>query len=706
MHSMAEIKEGKEEVRKDEELDRSTLHSLQKNSISAFMEYGQKIGRKPTLECHPVKRLRLFSGNPIFIASACIGEDVICTAEAPNKKDARTQAADMALRQMPRNLNVKQTFDESSTRMELAIPDKDPVSAFMEYAQSNGQTGCIVQDSQTGPSHCPTFYMHAELGNRVFQTVEHGNKKEGRKEAANVALLELQSEGRIPKQTARPGTSRMRRIDDFSDICPPGKNPLQLFHEFAQSQKLTCDVIETSPRTGPPHAYTFFMAARLDEEQFPTISGKSMSEAKNRATAAALRSLQKTGRYKVQSSQARPGGREIQTLETWSDKVAAEVIGKFERVISTVEENLSGRKVLAAILLHDKYTKRLSVISIGTGNRCVTGNNLCVDGNVINDSHAEVIAKRGFRRYLYSEIHKPHSGLLTRTPSGKLKLSPHLSIHLYISTAPCGDGAVFTRANPGNSSKHQPIFGSSHQGHLRTKMEHGEGTIPVDDAPQTLDGIRRQERLRTMSCSDKICRWNVVGLQGALLSLFVEPIYLSTITLGQLFSDGHMSRAMCCRVDRDSRALEGLPPGYKLQHPYLGCVTRLDDVRIVDKSRALSINWNSADDTVELTDGTHGKTIGNSTSRICKRSLFQLFIQTSKSNLNQTYRETKNMAEDYKTAKDVFVSAMSGYGYGEWVKKPPEIDVFHLRSSETNVDTRRAYTNNIRNNTHFWHLKY
>jgi len=64
----------------------------------------------------------------------------------------------------------------------------------------------------------------------------------------------------------------------------------------------------------------------------------------------------------------------------------------------------------------------------------------------------------------------------------------------------------------------------------------------------TIVGFRDKGSIHT--CSDKICRWNYLGIQGSLLvSLLEEPLYLSTMTVGRKLSGSVCRRAICCRLD-------------------------------------------------------------------------------------------------------------------------------------------------------------
>jgi len=82
---------------------------------------------------------------------------------------------------------------------------------------------------------------------------------------------------------------------------------------------------------------------------------------------------------------------------------------------------------------------------------------------------------------------------------------------LYINTATCGDARIF---NPNANDDFDDFnISRSSRGILRTKIESGEGTVPIPDdcCELTWDGVIAGERLLSMSCSDKV-RYKKWGL--------------------------------------------------------------------------------------------------------------------------------------------------------------------------------------------------
>ena len=144
------------------------------------------------------------------------------------------------------------------------------------------------------------------------------------------------------------------------------------------------------------------------------------------------------------------------------------------------------------------------------------------------------------------------------------------------------------------------------------------GTVPIGQRIhlQTWDGVMSGDRLLTMACSDKILRWNVVGIQGALLTHLIRPVYLSSITVGSKFHPGHMKRALYERIERQ---VTGLPRNYGLKVPQLYATTS-PETRQATKAHDYSVNWVVDSGQAEIVNGSTGKTISDNTSRLSKRS--------------------------------------------------------------------------------------
>lgn len=329
------------------------------------------------------------------------------------------------------------------------------------------------------------------------------------------------------------------------------------------------------------------------------------------------------------------------TLDDVPSLVAAAAVDLYQRLPSAGKPRLEYGEftVLASVVginsESDASERCATVFSLATGTKCCGAgvhDKATRAGMIIKDSHAEVLARRGFRRYLSKVLlglMSPECDdafrkecILEKCPrevtngGSQYRLKPTWRVFIYISDNPCGDASIYSRVCADSSkgiiddkptkgpisttvlftgAKKVGVAGPATPrgqdacrsslgitiGDTRKLHGHDDETrddhvddgahsigikrkllqIQAEPREQTLGSLRTKsgrsdipapQRCFSHSCSDKLCRWVLLGMQGSLLAPWLAPVSLTGV-----FVDADPAAVQGAQETALRRAVEG-----------------------------------------------------------------------------------------------------------------------------------------------------
>ncbi|XP_053843454.1 tRNA-specific adenosine deaminase 1 isoform X4 [Vidua macroura] len=342
------------------------------------------------------------------------------------------------------------------------------------------------------------------------------------------------------------------------------------------------------------------------------------------------------------------------------------------------------------------------VVAMGTGTKCIGQNKMRKTGDILNDSHAEIVAKRSFQRYLLHQLWLAASHqqciFSPGTETGKWKLKPNIIFIFFSSHTPCGDASIFPISEPENqlskpltegyAAVQSAVCRSNHnhlcpedkrksekiaRNYIIKRMKTDDGgcfSVITEDLAVQHGSVKREDSTNQKSyeCSAEMQTANKET--GLVRPKY--PVYLSAVIVGKCpYSQEAMRRAVIERCQHISSLPDGfftqevklLQSGLQFEHSRQA----IQEVQTNSKTKLVpcsaAISWSAVpEQPLDVTSdgfrqGTTKKGIGSrqSRSKICKVEFFHKFqklvTSISQEDLPDTLRmKTLKTYWDYKEA--------------------------------------------------------